>query len=108
MMGAPGDEGLTPRLCQNMFDQITEIQEKGGNGYKIAIETSYYEIYNEKVFDLLASECVCSTGAGPCAGLAPPVATMSVPHKSDRPSPRFPVLGVDHRQLRSMSANRRA
>lgn len=58
MMGAPGDEGLTPRLCQNMFDKIQEIQEQGGNGYKIAIETSYFEIYNEKVFDLLASECI--------------------------------------------------
>lgn len=56
MMGVPDDEGLTPRLCRNLFDRIHDLQESGGNGYKIAVETSYYEIYNEKVFDLLAKQ----------------------------------------------------
>lgn len=74
MMGTHHDRGIIPRLCQSMFDRIeNEIQQeiktnseiKPADNEKIKdilslkfsssyrIEVSYFEIYNEKVRDLL-------------------------------------------------------
>lgn len=47
MMGNPDDQGLIPRICQDLFSRMRE----GDTSYRI--EVSYMEIYNEKVRDLL-------------------------------------------------------
>ena len=57
MMGAHGgktddiqDDGLTPRICKTIFSRIEERTTKD---VQFDCEVSYYEIYNEKVKDLL-------------------------------------------------------
>jgi hypothetical protein len=74
MMGTHNDRGIIPRLCQSMFDQIEQkIKQEINNDLNIElvenekindilalkfssayrVEVSYFEIYNEKVRDLL-------------------------------------------------------
>jgi len=53
MMGNPDDKGLIPRLCDDLFGRISKMQEPGK---ETAVECAYFEIYNEKVFDLLAAQ----------------------------------------------------
>eukprot|EP00668_Euglena_longa_P041152 GGOE01054157.1.p1 GENE.GGOE01054157.1~~GGOE01054157.1.p1 ORF type:complete len:340 (-),score=80.05 GGOE01054157.1:130-1113(-) len=54
MMGGPGtDMGLTPRLCLDLFARI-EARRAVQERYSCTVEVMYYEIYNEKIFDLLA------------------------------------------------------
>ncbi|CAF1519512.1 unnamed protein product, partial [Adineta steineri] len=74
MMGSHNDRGIIPRLCQLMFDQIeNKIKEEINQDINIEpinnekindilslkfsssyrVEVSYFEIYNEKVRDLL-------------------------------------------------------
>lgn len=50
MMGPEEDQGIIPRLCGSLFDQI-EKTSTDNMTYKV--EVSYMEIYNEKVRDLL-------------------------------------------------------
>ena len=50
MMGCQGQEGLIPRITQNLYKSIEENQDQD---VKFKIEVSYMEIYNEKVRDLL-------------------------------------------------------
>ena len=59
MMGSPGDEGLIPRICQELF---CKMQESKQNGSSFRTEVSYLEIYNEKVKDLLNSKCSTEYG----------------------------------------------
>ncbi|CAG2189115.1 KIF16B [Mytilus edulis] len=47
MMGSQDDQGLIPRICQELFCRMREDD----TNYRI--EVSYMEIYNEKVRDLL-------------------------------------------------------
>jgi hypothetical protein len=66
MMGTHNDRGIIPRLSQTMFDRIeneinndlnTESFENEKLNVKFTssyrVEVSYFEIYNEKVRDLL-------------------------------------------------------
>lgn len=50
MMGSPGNEGITPRLCDELFLRIAKNDDPN-LVYKV--EVSYMEIYNEKAHDLL-------------------------------------------------------
>lgn len=52
MMGAPCAKGLIPRICDNLFDCISEKHDRDNN-LNFKVEVSYMEIYNEKVRDLL-------------------------------------------------------
>ena len=54
MMGAPDQPGIIPRLCGSLFDRIARIENKRGEASEAKVEGSYMEIYNEKVFALLA------------------------------------------------------
>uniref|UniRef100_A0A336LQJ9 Kinesin-like protein n=1 Tax=Culicoides sonorensis TaxID=179676 RepID=A0A336LQJ9_CULSO len=57
MMGIDSDDpdeigveaGITPRFCKEIFNRIEVLKEK----YFIEVEVSYFEIYNEKIHDLL-------------------------------------------------------
>ena len=51
MMGYGEESGVIPRICQNMFERITQLQED--KNLKYTVEVSYLEIYNERVRDLL-------------------------------------------------------
>ena len=51
MMGYGEEAGVIPRICRNMFERITDIQQDPN--LKYTVEVSYLEIYNERVRDLL-------------------------------------------------------
>ncbi|KAL8717238.1 MAG: hypothetical protein Q9225_005502 [Loekoesia sp. 1 TL-2023] len=51
MMGYGDEAGVIPRICENMFERITELQKDKNLIY--TVEVSYLEIYNERVRDLL-------------------------------------------------------
>ncbi|KAM3841882.1 kinesin-like protein KIF14 [Vipera latastei] len=51
MMGFDDDErGIIPRFCQDLFYQIAEKETKQTTYH---LEISYFEVYNEKIHDLL-------------------------------------------------------
>lgn len=49
--------GITPRFCRELFKRAGELQSE----YTISIEVSYFEIYNEKIHDLLANPAQSAT-----------------------------------------------
>jgi len=51
MMGYGKDAGVIPKICQDMFERITELQQD--KNLRCTVEVSYLEIYNERVRDLL-------------------------------------------------------
>lgn len=51
MMGYGEEAGVIPKICENMFERITEFQKDKNLTY--TVEVSYLEIYNERVRDLL-------------------------------------------------------
>ncbi|XP_078805111.1 kinesin-like protein KIF16B isoform X5 [Oryzias latipes] len=51
MMGAPGDAGLIPRICEGLFSRISNSSRCDEASFRT--EVSYLEIYNERVRDLL-------------------------------------------------------
>jgi hypothetical protein len=50
MMGTPGQPGLIPRTCEDLFQRI-ESNETPNISYNVRV--SYFEVYNEHVRDLL-------------------------------------------------------
>lgn len=44
------DAGIIPRFCQELFGRIEALKDQ----YRVDVEVSYFEIYNEKIHDLLA------------------------------------------------------
>ncbi|XP_015789402.1 kinesin-like protein KIF16B [Tetranychus urticae] len=50
MIGSPGNEGLIPRICKNLFVRM-KMECNKESSYRT--EVSYLEIYNERVKDLL-------------------------------------------------------
>ena len=51
MMGYGEEAGVIPKICQNMFERIGEMQ--ADKNLSCTVEVSYLEIYNERVRDLL-------------------------------------------------------
>ncbi|KAI4259702.1 MAG: hypothetical protein LQ352_000635 [Teloschistes flavicans] len=51
MMGYGEETGVIPRICEDMFKRIAELQKD--KNLTCTIEVSYLEIYNERVRDLL-------------------------------------------------------
>ncbi|ELT93052.1 hypothetical protein CAPTEDRAFT_105632, partial [Capitella teleta] len=58
MMGLPGDEGLIPRICEGLFDRMKQVREVEFEEeiFSFEVSVSYFEIYNEKVRDLLPAD----------------------------------------------------
>ncbi|XP_030753837.1 kinesin-like protein KIF14 [Sitophilus oryzae] len=55
MMGDINSEeysGITPRFCRELFKRVSEIDKD----CVVNVEVSYFEIYNEKIHDLLSEE----------------------------------------------------
>ena len=71
MMGDEADEaaaGVIPRLCKALIEEVDILtREKGQNN---VVDVSYYEIYNEKVYDLLSNtvEIACRVREHPDQG----------------------------------------
>jgi kinesin family protein 1 len=51
MMGYGQEYGIIPKICQDMFERIVEMQKDPN--LSCTVEVSYLEIYNERVRDLL-------------------------------------------------------
>jgi kinesin family protein 1 len=51
MMGYGKEAGVIPKICQDMFERIGEMQQD--KNLRCTVEVSYLEIYNERVRDLL-------------------------------------------------------
>jgi hypothetical protein len=52
MMGTPGQPGLIPRTCEDLFERIAQAHLETPNiSYNVRV--SYFEVYNEHVRDLL-------------------------------------------------------
>ena len=49
-MGTEENKGLVPRLCESLFQRINSNSTEE---FSFKVEVSYFEIYNEKVRDLL-------------------------------------------------------
>ncbi|KAM4022911.1 kinesin-like protein KIF14 [Anomaloglossus baeobatrachus] len=49
MMGFGEELGLIPRFCEHLFSQIQTVKQK----VSFHLEMSYFEVYNEKIHDLL-------------------------------------------------------
>ncbi|XP_075689507.1 kinesin-like protein KIF14 [Rhinoderma darwinii] len=49
MMGFGEELGITPRFCEHLFSQIQNVRQK----VSFHLEMSYFEVYNEKIHDLL-------------------------------------------------------
>lgn len=47
------DRGVIPRLLSNVFRRAKKICKDSGGETKVDVALSYYEIYNDKVFDLM-------------------------------------------------------
>jgi kinesin family protein 15 len=45
--------GLVPRVLDYLFRSIAKMEEDAGGRLKFTCKCSFYEIFNEKVFDLL-------------------------------------------------------
>ncbi|NXY66106.1 KIF14 protein, partial [Callaeas wilsoni] len=50
MMGFDEDRGLIPRLCEDLFNQIAQMDKEQ---VLYHLEMSFFEVYNEKIHDLL-------------------------------------------------------
>uniref|UniRef100_A0A8C3NC16 Kinesin-like protein KIF14 n=1 Tax=Geospiza parvula TaxID=87175 RepID=A0A8C3NC16_GEOPR len=50
MMGFDEDRGIIPRLCEDLFNQIAQMDKEQ---VLYHVEMSFFEIYNEKIHDLL-------------------------------------------------------
>ncbi|ESO86352.1 hypothetical protein LOTGIDRAFT_167164 [Lottia gigantea] len=52
-MGHGEETGIIPRFCEELFSRVELLKSK--EMVKINVEISFFEIYNEKIHDLLAS-----------------------------------------------------
>ncbi|XP_042367975.1 kinesin-like protein KIF14 [Plectropomus leopardus] len=52
MMGFGEEEGVIPRFCQELFSRLASMENKE---IKCHVEMSYFEVYNEKIHDLLVT-----------------------------------------------------
>ncbi len=48
-IGSSSEAGIIPRFCQEIFQRIDQLKGK----LHVEVEVSYFEIYNEKIHDLL-------------------------------------------------------
>ncbi|KAF1385577.1 hypothetical protein PFLUV_G00109210 [Perca fluviatilis] len=52
MMGFGEEEGVIPRFCQELFSRLPSMENEEVNCH---VEMSYFEVYNEKIHDLLVT-----------------------------------------------------
>jgi hypothetical protein len=54
MMGNQEDQGIIPRCCEELFDKCTSMPQN----FRVQMNVSFFEIYNEQVRDLLSDDPV--------------------------------------------------
>ncbi|XP_033820696.1 kinesin-like protein KIF14 [Periophthalmus magnuspinnatus] len=52
MMGFGDEAGIIPRFCEDLFSELSSMKSEKVNCY---VEMSYFEVYNEKIHDLLVT-----------------------------------------------------
>lgn len=59
-----GDDqrGLVPRVLEYLFAHVAREERRNGGAVTYLCRCSFYEIFNERVFDLLDSDSGCSLG----------------------------------------------
>lgn len=55
MMGSIAEPGVTPRFCAELFSRI-DAWEAEDPSIRFKVEVSYFEIYSERIYDLLLPE----------------------------------------------------
>lgn len=50
------DRGIGPRVVSKVFEKINQISKDSSNLFKFSVKISFYEIYLEKVYDLLDND----------------------------------------------------
>ncbi|KAK3088274.1 hypothetical protein FSP39_016918 [Pinctada imbricata] len=55
IMGQGNEAGIIPRFCQDLFSRAEQEVTRDSEMVKINVEISFFEIYNEKIHDLLAT-----------------------------------------------------
>lgn len=56
--GAPDEQrGLVPRVLEYLFAHVAREERRNGGSVKYLCRCSFYEIFNERVFDLLDAGC---------------------------------------------------
>ena len=58
MLGEQGNNGVMTRAIKKLFDAKQAIERLESTGSRVELSLELFEIYNEKVRDLLATECV--------------------------------------------------
>jgi len=51
-LNSDSEKGILPRSCERLFDML-ETKERDDASFQATVIASYFEIYNEKLFDLL-------------------------------------------------------
>lgn len=54
--------GLVPRVLEYLFAHVAREERRNGGAITYLCRCSFYEIFNERVFDLLDSDSGCSVG----------------------------------------------
>lgn len=66
MQGTQEDPGVLPRMARTLFDRLG-----AGDRDRFSVWVSYLEIYNERIFDLLAdNNCAAAAPAAAAAAAA--------------------------------------
>ncbi|XP_052214785.1 kinesin-like protein KIF14 isoform X2 [Dreissena polymorpha] len=60
IMGHGSDVGIIPRFCEELFSRADLVRDH--DKVKLHVEISFFEIYNEKIHDLLASNSHLGSG----------------------------------------------
>jgi kinesin family protein 14 len=47
------ESGIVPRFCRDLFQKIEPLTRNPADNFSIEIQISYFEIYKEKIQDLL-------------------------------------------------------
>lgn len=53
-MGHRDDDGIIPRFAEELFEKAEHLLVHDRDVTGVNVETSFFEIYNEKIHDLLA------------------------------------------------------
>ena len=79
------DRGVIPRLLSSIYRRARKVEKDGAGESSVQVSMSYYEIYNDKVFDLFEARDV---DADAFANQMPDRGQAFRRRRDSRPSPR--------------------
>jgi kinesin family protein C1 len=96
------DRGIIPRAVQKIFNSIGEL---GQLGWKYSLECSVMEIYQERVYDLLDSDCKKEKQVQEIKGIVSVKGLKSVPIASPEEFGKVLVLAKRYRRIGATNSN---